>query len=364
MRRHFFYFLIIFFLYSCSVFFLNRPILSYTFNPSMVNDFLHSQNIFGDVKNRIFVSDEVVYLSSGYLYAKGALPTEYNFEHPPLLKYLFGYSIVFFNNPYFVQILFALTLLVSVYYFSFRLINNPTLSMLPPLLLMVDPLFINMQKEALLDLGQSTFIFLYYLCLFYAASPILLGILLGLIASSKFWSTAVVVFILGILFDKRRKNRTSYVKSLVVTAITAALVFSLTYSYVFIQRGGKFNIVFFQMKILKYMLVHNQTTYWGGSIILFFTGFFKSWWRPFQIMRSHIWSILWPVILIAPALKHALIRKMGYPARFTLWFPYIYLFYLGNQLPFARYFIVILPFSYIIFIYSVSRMCGLIKGRR
>ncbi len=82
-------------------------VYTYRFDPVLINSYLQSQDIPHEVDQRVFLSDGEIHIAAGYLYAKGADPTVYNFQHPPLLKYLYGLSILVFHNPYFVQLFFV-----------------------------------------------------------------------------------------------------------------------------------------------------------------------------------------------------------------------------------------------------------------
>ena len=70
-------------------------IFSYKFSQDTVKNYLKSQDIEdpkGLITDRVIMSDSDTYSATGYLYAKGEDPTKYNFQHPPLIKYLFGFS--------------------------------------------------------------------------------------------------------------------------------------------------------------------------------------------------------------------------------------------------------------------------------
>ena len=102
------------------VLFIQKPFsFNYNRNPKEIAaNYLRSQDIYdpeGLIKDRLIISDSDIYLGSGYLYSLGENPVEYNFQHPPLIKYIYGYAIKFFNNPYIAQFLFSLSV---VYFFQ------------------------------------------------------------------------------------------------------------------------------------------------------------------------------------------------------------------------------------------------------
>ena len=192
------------------------------------------------------MSDSDTYAATGYLYAKGEDPTKYNFQHPPLVKYLFGFSTLLTGNPFYVQILFGLSLLFLTYFLGNRIFKNRILAFIPVLLLLVDPLFGSMMTETLLDLGQAVFAFGYIiLMLFYPESYILSGVVLGLFAASKFWSTAIIfvglVYLYKILLLKRKtelqENCSQFFGMLYG-------LFASTYAVAFVKQGRGVQYIF------------------------------------------------------------------------------------------------------------------------
>src|SRR5476651_258491 len=67
-------------------------------------EYSHSQYVFGD-KDTVQASDETVYAYASQDYLHGNDPTQINFEHPPLGKYLFSLSEVIFHNIYIINLL-------------------------------------------------------------------------------------------------------------------------------------------------------------------------------------------------------------------------------------------------------------------
>jgi len=123
---------------------INRNYLFQKFDTKTVPDFLRSQDILDEkdeIKNRIFVSDETIYIASGYLYVSGEDPRDYNFQHPPLIKYFFGLSSKFFNLPLFPNIIFGFVLLLEIYLLCKLVFKNEILGFLTSILMLIDPVF-------------------------------------------------------------------------------------------------------------------------------------------------------------------------------------------------------------------------------
>lgn len=322
--------------------FKHPQIFRYKFNQNLVGDYLRSQDIEDPkdlIHDRIFVSDNVIYQAAGYLYAKGANPTSYNFQHPPLVKYLFGASILLTGNPFYIQILFGLGLLWLTFWLSQK-VKLGWLGYLGVLGLLIDPVFGGMMNETLLDLGQTVFALAYViLTLFCPESYILQGITLGLFAASKFWSTAIIFVILiwGFRVFRDFGEVRKKIKPFFLSLLIALAVFSLTYTKFFLDGGTVLGYLGVLGKVLKFMLTHNSAGAFGGEIALFFTGYIKP------------WTILWPVGLIVGVFRavREFWGKTKNAKLFIYFFPLIYLLLISTQIPFTRYFIIILPFIYI-----------------
>lgn len=333
-------------------FFLLRfhpEIFKYQFDPFLLHNYLRSQDIedsAGIIHDRVFLSDSDIYIATGVLYATGSDPTTYNFQHPPLIKYLFGISTLLTGNPFWVQIFFGLALLCLTYFLGEKL-GLGKLGYLGVLGLLVDPVFGGMMNQAFLDLGQAVFALAYIILeFFFPESYILQGIALGLFAASKFWSTAII-FIIIVFFYRIyiRKEKINWKKT-AISFTTAFVVFCLAYMRSF--AGGNFNIFSFLAKDFKFMISHNSASSYFGPIILFLTGYFAPWWRG-GVAKALDWSFLWPVGLAVGVFEG--IREFREKAKnynfFFYFFPLLYLLLESTQVPFTRYFIIILPYVYL-----------------
>lgn len=338
------------FIYLIVLFFKTPQIFSYQFNPSLVEKYLCSQDIpYEPPCKRLFLSDGDIHIAASYLYARGSDPTAYNFQHPPLIKYLYGFSILLFNNPYFMQILLGILLLLFTYILSLKVFRKVSVSFLACLLLIIDPLFINLSASALLDLGQAVLLFFYFLLmLYYKENFFLQGVALGLLFTAKFWGGSLFfVFILAsYLLYKHELNLKKYFFHLLI----AFIVFSLVYIRTFLDKNGFFNIIFFEFKVLKYWFSHSVASIFGSSIFLFLTGYLQSWWGKKSLIKTDTWFLMWPLLFLVSIQKLILmfIKKQFNKEFLIVFIPVGYLIYLGVQAPFARYFILVLPFFYMI----------------
>jgi hypothetical protein len=296
------------------------------FDKNVVDRYLRSQDIEDiqdKIKDRIFVSDEEIYIASGYLYAGGSKSTEYNFQHPPLVKYMFGFSSKYFGLPLLPNIFFGIVLLFEVYFLGSLVFKNKLIGFIGSVLLLIDPVFKEVTTYALLDLGQMVFILGFIIAtLYFQKKLILQGILLGLASASKFYSPLVIF--LGIIYLYKIATKQFKFKNELVAVLAAFFTFSLSY-----VKNWPINIFFEQAKIVKFMLTHNHAVEWGGVVKLFFGGYF-----------------LWPILFFVNLYQ---ILKTNYVEREFLIYllPLIYILIMCFQIPFTRYFILILPTLYL-----------------
>ena len=331
--------------YLTLLFFLKNKVFTYKFDINLIERYLRSQDIPHEVKGRVFLSDEEIHIAAAYLYLSGYEPTKFNFQHPPLIKYFYGLFILLFKNPYFAQILLGIGYLVLTYYLGRKIFKNKLIPTTACILMVTDPLFLDISSQALLDLGQSFFSLFYLICfLFFPKNFILQGISLGLFASSKFW--APVLFFIIFLFIYRYLKKEVKLKTFLLSFLVAFFIFSLTYIKTFIEQKGEFNIIFYQLKILKYWLNHSTSSIPGSSSILLLTGYFREWWNKKEIIRSNIWSPLWPLSFIVSFIETIKNKKTNHKIIIFL-IPLLYIFYTGLQAPFPRYFLIILPYLYL-----------------
>ncbi|MFZ3301581.1 MAG: hypothetical protein WA152_02615 [Microgenomates group bacterium] len=347
-KNNFVYFLILFLSFLTFIF-LNREKLFQKFNPEVVDKYLRSQDILDKkniIKDRIFVSDEEIYIASGYLYTNGSGPTEYNFQHPPFIKYLFGISARYLNLPLLPNVFFAGLLLLEVYLMGKLVFKSELIGLLSSLLLLFDPVFKEVTIYALLDLGQMVFILGFILTTFFWKKHwIGQGVLLGLAIASKFYSP--VVIFLGIIYMYKILTKQFEFKKEVLMLVVVLITFALTYTIAFVK--GDFNFFFYQAKIIKFMLDHNQAIEWGGVIKMFFGGY-----------------LLWPILFFVN--MYLLFKtKFSDPVFIFSMIPIIYFCVLCFQLPFTRYFILILPFLYLssgnFLVNKIARSCHVAVGK-
>lgn len=349
-KKDFLILVFFFFLFFILSYFRNPLIFSYRFNEKLIKDYLRSQDIEDKedrIKDRIFLSDSDIYLASGVLYAKGESPTKFNFQHPPFLKYLFGYSVLIFGTPYPVQIFLSLFFIFLVYFLGILVFGNRLVSILSISFLILDSVFWETSHLTLLDLGQSTFALLFLILFFYFPKKSYLGgISLGFLFASKFWSLSLF-FALFLVFYKfwflKSKN---FFKQTASVFLIGIFVFFLFYIVDFVSGKSIFDIFLLQLKTLKFMLFHNSTSIFGNLFLLFTSGYYLSWWEKGSWVKSDVWSFFWPfsfLLSILGAFKFSKNKKM----LFIFIFPIFYFLFNFSNTAFTRYILFVLPFLYL-----------------
>jgi predicted membrane-bound dolichyl-phosphate-mannose-protein mannosyltransferase len=338
--------------YFVRMYFMAPAIFSFQFEQPRVREYLKSQDIPRHVNGRLYLSDEDIHMAAGYLYVYGFDPTAFNFQHPPLIKYLYGYAIRFFGNPYIVQLFFGSALLVLTYFAALRITKKNWVAFLSALFLVTDPVFLDLSQHTLLDLGQAVFAMSYVLAHIYMPSAFVLqGVLLGLFAASKFWSTTL--FFIGAVGLYRYLKKTLNIRNFSFQLAIAFVTFSAIYVHSFIKHAP-FNIIFFQLKTLKYWLHHSVSSVPGDAALLFLTGHHHMWWQNNEITSVLGWPIMWPIMTVALLISIVAYRKKLTPIFFISLLPLLYVIYISLQAPYMRYFILILPYCYIILFNTIS----------
>lgn len=313
----------------------NRQRIFMKFDHSLIDRYLISQDILDtqdQIKNRIFISDEEIYLASGYLYTTGSSPVDYNFQHPPLMKYFFGFSSRLFNLPLLPNLLFSILLIVELVVLSKYLYKSYTIGLLSSILLILDPVFKEVTIYGLLDLGQAVFLLGFIIASLVSREKYLLrGVLLGLALASKFYTP--VIFFSLVLYVYIYISRKFDLKKELIVFIVSVFVFYLCY-----LQAWPYNIFYHQAKIVKFMIDHNRAVAlsggglfgsWGGVLSMFFNGY-----------------VMWTIVFLANFYM-LLSTKKNMLHSFMYMIPILYFVIMTFQLPFTRYFILILPIMYL-----------------
>lgn len=328
--------------------------------PSLEKLFLSSQYVN---KHPVgWIPDQTAFSYAGGKLIKGTSPILVVPDAPPLGKYLIGISAVIFNNDSTVILISAILSLFLLYLLSLQVFSSKMLALLPPFLLSFEPIFKNqLIYTPLLDLFQLVFI----LGTFYFFNKALIGkktlffftlasLFLGFFISTKFFISGLTIVAAWyiVLFFKRDKQRIIKLSLTIPLAVITLLasyvrVFAFGYSlhkflgiqkWVFLYHSSQLILPFSVWPLLLF----NQWHVWFGD-------------KP--VITDGQWSITWPILTIVSLVTVVLYILKKIPKNHNLevlmaWF-LVYMCFLSFGEIFSRYFVILIPILYIIFIYGL-----------
>ena len=253
------------------------------------------------------VSDSFLYSYVGYKYVNGTNPSLLNPEHPPLAKYLIGYSILLFGNEHLLGIGVAFFTLLLVFFISYQLYGSFLTASIALLLTGVFPLFTDQITHGpQLELYQLFFFLLVVLFMLLwekkkkMAYCIVAGIFFGFLLSTKTLLPFLILFSVWLLTVLWKKW-----KELIIIFSCAAFTFCLTYYAFFIQGGTIKSFLGLQKYIvLFYGNAHIPLIEFAGNYLrLIATGSWKFWDTARTVSFYSEWNILWPILFFIGILR-------------------------------------------------------------
>jgi len=312
--------------------------------------------------------DEVFESFVGGAFIRGVNPILIVHEHPPLGRYIIGFSTLLFDNAATLIIPLSLISVIGIFLISKLVFKKTILAIIPLLIFTNEPLFLSKFKYApLLEAIQLPFVIL---CIYFFIKGvsskkslywfIVSSIMLGFVISIRFFILGLAISSSMILFFilRRRIDRKfiMYILSLPFSVLVLILSYTRT-----IQDGYSFFQVF---SIQKYILYYHKSkliSFFSFWDLIFFNRW-HTWWGDKKILSDSAWFIIWPISMILTFLflLFVLRKKMTFsvPEKIIfLWiFVYSLLLSVGNST--TRYFLPLVPFLYIL---SVSFLIKLFK---
>lgn len=184
------------------------------FDLSYVQDhFHHSQ---WEIPNSPWgIGDDGLYQYAGYELVTGGDPYSNSPEVPTIGKYLYGFSILYLLNPYFIIVPVYLLTVFLFWFLTGYFIQRKNWRLFSTLLFSVSPLFFSQLKTTTLDLFQLCWLLIHVLAVFVLVKKnkihiviptFLAGVSLGLFIGTKFGAFAVFVLLadLYLLYKNHR----------------------------------------------------------------------------------------------------------------------------------------------------------------
>lgn len=323
---------------------------------------LHSQyNLDSGYEFYGNMSDEDLRTFAALEYISGSDPAGVNFEDPPLVKYLFGFSYLIFGNILVVQFIASALALYLTYLVARRVgLPNPW-SLIPSLILAFDPLFAERSTSVNLDLLQLVFVLVALYLLSYKQSQkrlVMLGISIGAAMSSKviFTGILLLLFAIAVIWLKKIPNWLEAIGMVLVTSISVYLLSYLA----FFAYHSPIDFVALHIKIVRLYRSYLPEYPWFEIWRILLLGKWKTWFAQPPIQPVSEYWIAWPLsALFALSLlaKKRMRRLPLKPEQIFLAWSLVYLGFQSTHVVFPRYLLLVLPILYLL---GIWRLYGLL----
>lgn len=330
------------------------------FNFKKLEVLYHSSQFAEKPENRKqIIQDEDLYAYSGWQYLTRGEIDQINVEHPPLGKYLIGLSILLFKNQNIGQIIWGIIFLTLLYRLSFKIVKNAPLSLLLVLIFFQEKIFQEQLTHSLLDLSQGVFLLIFFLLIIKKNKKrchlIVQGLSLGIIASIKYPSTALIAFLTLTAFLIIKKEK-EIIKKLSLIGLAAFFVFLLSYLPFLIKNPNPSSFYSLQVRALKIHLSHVPEYPKGQVLNVLFLNRWLSWWGEKKYLKTEFWNIFWPILTLSFLISlYKWRQKLKDNLLINLW-SIFYLISLGSRLFFPRYLFLLIPFFYLHLGYSIKKL--------
>lgn len=307
------------------------------------------------------IGDDAIYAYVGYLLAKGEDPSLQNVDTPPVGKYLIGYSILLFNNPFLPSLLMGTGSLILLFLIARKLLGDDLKALIVITLFFLDRLFFSQLWISMLDVPQLFFLLLNIVLIIYSyhSKPkrnfffvSMSGLFLGLCMMTKTPLLAFFILFFEGVYLLYKKTKSEFVLFLIGVGFGLVIPYSI-----FFIKGHSF-IDF--LKLQKYIVVLraaskvqvNIGSVW--EVLLF--GKFANIGTTIKTFVAE-WSFIWVLLIIS--LFIATIKTLIGWQRKDIWTVIILFLILSlgiyTVIPFyTRYLLLILPFFYLVLVYVVG----------
>lgn len=328
------------------------------------------ESIYKD-KHGTWIPDQALYSYIGGALIRGESPILLNPEVPPLGTYLIGISTLIFGNQNIIIAIFGALVLLLMYLIGKQIYRSSIVALLPPLFMSFEPIFRNqLAYVPLLDIIQLFFLLsiVYFfnksISKNYKIYFLLVIIFLGFFISTKFFGTGIAVLgsLLAVLILNFNWKRFIFFLELIPLSV---VILYATYFRVLISGYPVHKFLGIQKWIYLYNMGHvtQPFTLWP---LLFFNQW-HVWFGNIPVITDSQWMITWPITAVLSfltiflyffVLKH---KKKEIEILFSWVVAYILLMSFVQIS--ARYFVILIPFLYIISIYGITEIYRFIKTK-
>jgi len=248
-----------------------------------------------------------------------------------------------------IQLVLGLLTLIVLYYLA-RALLPPYLSLIPPILLALDPLFRDQLVRPYLDLSVTFFALLWLLYLGQRdrAKWYLGGIILGALALSKSFSLGILAAVLGLIIAPR-----AYLKTLAVAVIT----YLFGYTMFFVAGHTLLDLLTLHVNTLRLYRSYVPEYPKGEVFRIIIIGAWRTWWGDKGLVPSPFYTPLWTIGLVS-ALYLALCRQVRKHHLLFLHLVWVFLVlgFISLRLVFPRYLLPLLPSLYLLLVVGVKNL--------
>jgi len=307
-----------------------------------------SQYILGDL-SPAKIDDSTLYVYAGQAYLQGEDPTTINFEQPPLVKYIFGLSQFLFKSSFTLNLLILAAVLVAYITLSKKIGLSDWLTLVSLVIMVVSTPLLTHLGYALLDSFLLLMTLLFFIALFSIKKfsinmGVLIGVILGVIAATKYPIPLMLLYlgVLGLWLLLKHQ-----VRLLLIIMPTMILVYLATYLMYFVHGHTLLDFLRFEIYRFHWWTDDRSIPRYLIFQTLFF-GHFPEWWdsQSTKVVIDHDWRLWWPILFIIQFLGQIIaIWKRQY--QFILLGVYVsgltVMYALGSA-TFGRYLMQTIPF--------------------
>lgn len=318
-------------------------------------------------KDAAWIADEVLYAYAGWYYINGGSPILVNPEIPPLVKYITGASIKFFNNEKIPSLIFSFLSIFSIFLLTKIFLKSTYLALLPAGLFSWGKLF---QEQLLFIPLLETFALTFLTLAFYFFIKAqdrkiyfwVASFFLGTLWTTRPWMATVPLVAAWFIYLLLKRDF-KILKYWILTLTVAVVVLLLNYWRLFLEGWGIYKILSIQKWILWY---HQSRLINFGTVWEFiYLGKWRVWWGDEPYLPVNQWTLIWPilttlalifsVIILAKSfgLRKKWVNALKFNAKATVlsfWIVF-YLIFLSFGNINSRYVFYLIPYCYILGFY-------------
>lgn len=321
-------------------------------------EYLHSQyNLNRGYEFWGNMHDDRLYAYAALEYVRGTDPSELNFEHPPLGKYLLGWSYLATGRMMWVQVLAYLGLLAMSWLVAKEVGLKNEGAWLVVMLMSFDRLVSEHLQLLSLDFINDVLIMvaLWGLLRWWDKKNKRLVMAIGLVIGGVMATRAVVsgLLLLGfVAVVVGWKDKERWLKNWALMFGGAIGVYGMSYVRVLMMKGVT-GLVEVHIKIVRFYLSYLPDYPWGEIWRIFLLGRWRTWFAEPAIQKVAEYWLLWPVFFglmlvsgwVAWKMRR---RKQGHKLLLLSGWFWAYMLFNSTHVVFPKLLIAILPVVYVL----------------